>query len=178
MRSFFYRCVKNMMWIYVCATLVLSFELLSSEVPDEIYVKEYEQADSCLDFPFVVRSISSEQGNTAKRLCSILGIIPVKEVTVSLVDEQKVYAIGEIIGIYTECDGGFVVDTCEIETSDGDLVNPAKNLLLAGDYIKAVDGKAVQYKEDLVKAVETSNGEALSITFLRNKKEHTVKITP
>ena len=178
MRSFFYRCVKNLIWVYVCGVFVLSFELVSSEVPDKIYVQDYEQADSCLKFPFVVRSTQSESEGEEKRICSILGIIPVKEVTVSLVDEQKVYAIGEIIGIYTECDGVFVIDTCEIETMDGDLVNPARNQFLTGDYIKEIDGKEIRYKEDMVEVVAESEGKTLKITYVRNQKEHTCKITP
>ncbi len=178
MRSFFYKCVKNLLWVYVCCVFALSFELIISEVPDEIYVQELEEANLNLDFPFVVQSVESEVPGKTKKLCSILGVIPVKEVTVSLVDEQKIYPIGEIVGIYTECDGVFVIDTCDIENADGNIVNPAKNVVQTGDYITAINGQKLQSKEDMVKVISESDGNTLQLTYVRNEKEHSCELSP
>lgn len=178
MRSFFYRCVKNFSWIYLCIVFLFAFELIISEVPDEIYVQEMEDADKALDFPFVVQSIDSEVPGEDRRLCSLLGIIPVKEVTVSVVDEQKIYPIGEIVGIYTECAGVFVIDTCEIESINGEIVNPAKHQLQTGDYITAINGIELDCKEDMVELIASSQGNSIQLTYMRNEKEHTCELTP
>ena len=178
MRSFFYRFVKNISWIYLCTVLLFAFELTVSEVPDEIYVQEMKDAEDVLEFPFVVREVESEIPGEEKRLCSILGIIPVKEVTVSVVDQQKIYPIGEIVGIYTECAGIFVIDTCEIESMDGSIVNPAKYQLQTGDYITKINGNILDDKEDMIEQLALSKGKPIEVTYIRNEKEHSCHLTP
>lgn len=178
MRSFFNKWVKNLVWIYMSCVLALAFELVISEVPDQIYVQENEEANLSMDFPFVVQSIESDEPGVEKKLCSILGIIPVKEVTVSQVDAQKIYPIGEIVGIYTECEGIFVIDTCEIENAQGELVNPAKGTVRKGDYIIAMNGNTLSCKEDMVELVASSEGNTLECTYVRNGKEQTCQLTP
>ena len=75
------------------------------------------------------------------------------EVEVSSTEGQVVYPFGEIVGIYTECDGVFVIDTCEIETKENTFVNPAKDILQTGDYILEVNGEILDEKEVLVQGV-------------------------
>ncbi len=116
MRKFFYKMIVSLSGIYMCLMLVFSYELLISEVPDEIYVTEGEEARIQVEYPFVM---------TSDEICSLFGIIPIKEVSVSVVDEQTLYPCGNIIGIYTETEGVIVIDTCEIEAITGESVRPA-----------------------------------------------------
>ena len=84
-----------------------------------------------------------------------------EDVIVSVEDREKVYPCGKIVGIYTSCDGIFVIDTCEIENENGDLLNIADSCVKTGDYIIAINGEKVSEKEDLVEAVKNSNGQEL-----------------
>ena len=129
MRNFFYKVIRTVTAVYTAMLMFLVYDLVVSEVPDNIYIREGENAKLELEFPFTVKNMDSANGETEKKLCSILGIIPIKEVTVNVVEGQKVYASGEIVGIYAECPGVFVIDTCEIESMDGVLVCPAGNLV-------------------------------------------------
>lgn len=89
-----------------------------------------------------------------------------------------VYASGEIVGIYTVSDGVFVIDTCDIETPEGDFVNPAQNLVKTGDYILEINGTLLNEKEDMISAIQESYGESLTFTIWRNGKIKTQTLTP
>lgn len=177
MRKIFYRCTMHLAAMYMVCLLGLAYELVISEVPDEIYVEEGQEAELHMDFPFVVESIETESGEE-KKLCSMFGVIPVKEVTVSVVDEQKIYPIGEIVGLYTECAGIFVIDTCEIETMDGEIVNPTGNQLQTGDYILAINGERLDNKEEMVDCIKKSKGETIEVRYVRNEREDVCQMTP
>lgn len=101
-----------------------------------------------------------------------------KELEVNSTDRQMVYPFGEIVGIYTECDGVFVIDTCEIETKENTFVNPAKDILQTGDYIIEVNGKVLEEKELLVQAVSECKGKALELKVIRGEEVFSTNITP
>ena len=138
MRSFFCKCVRNLSWVYVCFTLVLSYRLIYNETYSEIH----------------------------------------DEVSVSKAERQIVYPSGKIVGIYTECDGVFVIDTCEIESSDSEFINPAGDAVRTGDYILAINGVELEEKEDLIEAVEDSNGKELKLTIARGDAIIVNSVTP
>ena len=178
MRNFFYKCIRTITAMYSALVVLLGMELIVSEVPDNIYVRTGEEAKLNLDFPFTVTSIKTGDGEAEKKLCSMFGIIPVKEVTVNVIEEQEVYVSGKIVGIYTECEGVFVIDTSEIESQTGTLINPAEAVVKTGDYILAINDIALSCKEDIVKIVNESQGEALDLTICRNGSIKQVDITP
>ena len=164
--------------MYMASVLLLGIELIVSEVPDNIYVREGEEARLKVDFPFVISSLETKTEESEKKLCSMFGVIPVKEVTVNVVEEQKVYVSGKIVGIYTECEGVFVIDTCKIENENGELVNPAKESVKTGDYILAINGVDLVCKEDVAECVKQSGGKSLKLTISRNGEIMTVSVKP
>ena len=101
-----------------------------------------------------------------------------QETLVSKSDEETVYPSGTIVGIYTECDGVFVIDTCEIESAENVFVNPVAGILSKGDYILEVNGIELVGKEVLVKAVNECSGNALELKVLRDGNEFVTNITP
>lgn len=169
MRKFFYKLMLGVSGLYLCLTIIFSYELLISEVPDQVYVTEGEAVDINVEFPLVM---------TEKQICSLFGVIPIKEIEVNVVDEQTVYACGKIIGIYTETQGVFVIDTCEIETKNGDSKNPAGSLVHTGDYILAINGEEVDNKEEMVDLVSGSGGKELTLSILRGEENVDVKVSP
>lgn len=101
-----------------------------------------------------------------------------EDIEVSYAEGDLVYPLGQIVGIYTECAGVFVIDTCEIETMDENFINPAKDVLQQGDYILEVDGIALEEKEVLVKAINESEGNALELLVARGESTFITSITP
>ena len=82
------------------------------------------------------------------------------------------------MGIYTQADGIFVIDTCEVETPDGNFVNPVGFAVQTGDYILEINGEPVESKEDLIEVIKESNGESLEFMISRNGELRYETITP
>lgn len=101
-----------------------------------------------------------------------------EDVKVSNEDGDLVYPLGEIVGIYTECKGVFVIDTCEIESYESEFINPAKDVLKTGDYILEVNGIELEEKEILVDAVSECEGSSLELTVARKNHVFTTTVTP
>lgn len=101
-----------------------------------------------------------------------------EEVEVSLEDEKEVYPLGKIVGLYTKCNGVFVIDTCEIESATGETIDLAGDIVKTGDYILSINGESLSNKEDMIQAVEKSNGNALELIISRNNEIVSATITP
>lgn len=101
-----------------------------------------------------------------------------EDVQTSKGNEALVYPIGQIVGIYTECKGVFVIDTCEIETREGTFINPSKGILQTGDYILEVNGIELEEKEDLTKAIEEAKGESIELLVARGNITFTESVAP
>lgn len=101
-----------------------------------------------------------------------------EEVEVSSNNEDLVYPSGQIVGIYTQCNGVFVIDTCEIETAENEFINPVYNKIQTGDYILAVDGIELEEKEILVNAINQCEGKEIELTVARNDDIFTTIVTP
>ena len=101
-----------------------------------------------------------------------------KGIEVSYEDGEAVYPLGKIVGLYTECKGVFVIDTCEIETSEDEFRSPCKSVLYSGDYILQVNGEELEEKEILVKAVNECDGNAIELTVVRGEEMFSTSVTP
>ncbi|MCD7862310.1 MAG: SpoIVB peptidase [Lachnospiraceae bacterium] len=167
-----------------------------SVLPDTIHVTSGEIQTFDLDLPLTatIQSVNDDDtsmvvslGQTVRLLarslteyqmeCRLLGIFPVKTVSLKVVDSTYVIPGGIPVGIYMETDGVMVVDVTEVETNGG-TVCPAEYVLQEGDYILAVDGKSVDDKTDIVDQVAQSDGDSLVLTINRNYQVFDAKVTP
>lgn len=176
---------RKMFFAYMFALLcVFGWGSLLWEVPTEIYVTRGEEIKLEESIPVTFEQEDSEEvfadkwRDNYEMTCSFLGIIPVKTVTVHVVDEQSVIPVGQTVGILLNTDGIYVVDTDEIETASGEKVSPCKRQVKSGDYITHVNGQAVSKKEEVMSAVEGCNGEAIALTLRRDDKTVTCEVTP
>jgi stage IV sporulation protein B len=109
--------------------------------------------------------------------CYLLGVIPIREVALTVVEGESLYASGHVVGIYGKAAGVLVVGTSAVEAADGSYVTPAENLVFAGDYITAVNGTAVTAKEELVETVTAYGADPLTLTLWRQEEQIKVKVT-
>lgn len=98
--------------------------------------------------------------------------------SVSAAGRKQVYVGGTPIGIYLETDGVYVVDTGAITVKDGSSCCPSENIVQSGDYILAVDGEAVNTKEELIACIFQCEGEALIMDVNRQGEQISLKVTP
>lgn len=118
--------------------------------------------------------VINDVGENFKVDIKLLGVIPVKQANVLVVDETNVAVLGTPFGIKMYTDGVLVSNISDIVTSTGKYC-PAKDAgILVGDYIISVNGVKVNSNEDLANLIEDCGGETLNIV-LRREDEKIVK---
>lgn len=123
-------------------------------------------------------SADNHIGESYEQTLSFLGLFPVKQVSVSVVDSHTVVLGGIPFGIKLYTDGVLVVSLSGVPTKTG-TVYPAKNAgIKVGDSVVSVNGQNVYTNEDLADLVKKSNGKKLTFRVKRNKIVFTVELQP
>lgn len=106
----------------------------------------------------------------------LLGVIPVKAVTVKTVSAPVVRLCGVPFGIKAYTDGVLVVGICGVDTHRGEVF-PAKDAgIRVGDVILEVEGKTVFTNEAIAAAISGGNGRAQTFLVRRDGVEFPVTV--
>ena len=104
--------------------------------------------------------------------------LPLKEVTISVLPEPKLIPGGYAVGVQMDVKGVLVVGLEEIETEEGNRINPGlKGGLSIGDSVLEIDGKAVDSAEDVRKQV-CDSGMPVQVKVRRKSSILTVEVIP
>lgn len=167
------------------AIMLLGYRYLDRKIPDEIQVsrgsgEQAEDVTEVLSAPLVTfeDAVTVSQDGGYILPCKLLGYIPFKEVKVTPVDDQEVYASGSTIGIYMETDGVLVIDTGEIQDQNGEIKEPAKNIVRQGDYIVSFNGQKISTKRELISDIAELDGNAVTLEVSREGESIPVSVTP
>ncbi len=120
---------------------------------------------------------SAQTGNYTMDV-KLFGFLPVKSVSVSVVEKTELIPCGIPIGIYLKTDGVLVIGTSSVTRMDGALIEPSYGIVQAGDYIVSYNGTQVSSKSQLSYLVEESGGEDAKLQIRRNGELLDVKIKP
>lgn len=163
----------------------LGYKYLDRKIPDEIQIsrdsgESTEDVTEVLSAPLVTfeKAVTVSQDGGYILPCRLLGYIPFKEVKVTPVDEQEIYVSGSTIGIYMETEGVLVIDTGEIENQNGEMKEPAKNLVRQGDYIVSFNGEKISTKRELINDIAGLDGEEVTLEVKREGESVPVSVTP
>ena len=163
----------------------LGYKYLDRKIPDEIQIsrdsgENTEDVTEVLSAPLVTfeKAVTVSQDGGYILHCRLLGYIPFKEVKVTPVDEQEIYVSGSTIGIYMETEGVLVIDTGEIEDQNGEMKEPAKNLVRQGDYIVSFNGEKISTKRELINDIAGLDGEEVTLEVKREGESVPVSVTP
>ncbi|MBQ2282892.1 MAG: SpoIVB peptidase [Agathobacter sp.] len=194
MRSFFIHLYKNLCWIYLCWLICFGYQLFLSEIPDKIYLPEGQELKIEASIPITIRVKEETDGKEVMQeliwneiedekteysaVCYFLGVIPVKEIEVSVVAEQAVYASGRVVGIYEETNGVLVLQTTSVEALNGVEYEPAANRILEGDYITHINHAKVEDKEELIELINENGAQKMTVTLIRKNESIDVAVTP
>lgn len=182
--------LKNKIFKKVYASIagfvLLMMTIVSVEnysLPENFYVLKGEK----IEFNSEVISINQNNiisasvnsgGITSKTSYELFGFIPIKNVSVTEAEEQKVDVCGCLFGIKMLSDGAIVVDVTGVET-DGGYATPAKDAgIETGDIIKSVNGVQIKGNSDFVNEINKSGENAAQLVVLRDGKEMNLTITP
>lgn len=108
----------------------------------------------------------------------LFGLINMKDIQVDVVEGMYAAPCGMPVGIYLKSNGVLVIGTGEIREESGNVVEPAYGVLKTGDYIEEADGRALETKDDLIGAVNLSQGAAMELLVRRGGERLTVRMTP
>lgn len=103
----------------------------------------------------------------------------VKEVTVDTIENVEVVPIGKIIGMKLYTNGVLIVGMSEIENMENKLVSPFMNCdIKEGDTIVKVNDTEIENIDNLKNIVNSSNGENVLLTLVRDGTLVTSNIKP
>ncbi len=108
----------------------------------------------------------------------LFGIVPVKEVNVTVTDEKMLTVCGSPFGVKMFVDGVLVVGFSKIDSENGKVCPATDCGLLKGDLIKSVNGEEVFSNEDVAKHIENSGGNPVKIEIERNKNRMSISLFP
>lgn len=121
--------------------------------------------------------VSMEEPGKTDVTLSLLGLIPLKTVSVEAVPDREVIPCGKVVGIKIDTKGILVLGVGQFEIQ-GKTVAPCKGLIEPGDMILKCNGIELKTKEDLKESIETSKTGTVSLTVLRNKEIKEVTVHP
>lgn len=178
-----YRCF---LFVLLIADLlgagVLGVRELKKTVPDTVYIRlgQEESLSEILKNPLVTYpdTIDVSQSGSYKIPCSLLGMLPLKEVQVQTVEDKWVSVCGMPVGLYMETQGVLIVDTGEIVQKGGAACEPAANIAKAGDYILEVNGSPITRKKELIQKIHDSGGKDMELLVSRNGEEVPISLKP
>ncbi len=123
-------------------------------------------------------SYNEKSGNTFKMDLKVLGVIPVKQISVKVVDKMQVAVLGTPFGIKIYTEGVLVVGFTDVDTESGDK-NPAKTAgLKEGDFIVSLNTKKVYTNEDVAEIIKNSDGEVVVAEIIHSGKKKTISFYP
>lgn len=158
--------------LILTATVIGIYDYL---IPNSIVVFNDESVAISINIPFVTVS-DEEVGN--EHDVKIFGTIPLKSINVSTIERIKLYPGGMPFGVKFHTDGVLIVGITDVDTANG-IVNPAYDSgLRVKDIITKVNGVNVTTVEEVTKYIETSEGNELQFTVLRNNEELDITVTP
>lgn len=179
----------------ITGIIYLSISYINKNIPDNIVLHEHNEKTINFQIPFtgIVESsenksvkalnlnepltIKSGTPGTYKMHIKLFGILHYKDVNINVIGNRCVYVGGETIGIYLKSDGILVIDTGTIMVG-GTIVEPSKDVLYAGDYIVAVNGKKMNSKTELINILQENGSKDAVLTIRRNGNLSDVRIKP
>ncbi len=117
-------------------------------------------------------------GGQYRTRLSLMGVIPLKEVAVSVTEEKTVMVCGTPFGIKLYTDGVLVVSLEDVDTAAG-KVNPAAAAgVCVGDTVVAVNGQKVTTSRALSQHIQGCNGQKITLRLRRDGVEFDATFAP
>ncbi|WP_074350272.1 SpoIVB peptidase [Proteiniborus sp. DW1] len=124
-------------------------------------------------------NLESTNNGRANLKFKFLGIFPIREVKVNVVNQTYVVPGGEAIGVKLNTKGVLVVGTSEILSVDGKTYNPAKNAgIKVGDTITMIDGIKIKDADHVIHLLNNIKSNTVKIEVERNNASFTTEVLP
>lgn len=157
-------------------TLSASFPFSLEVIIDEQIAKPiFNEQKNSLKQSYDLNKISV--GKTKLQL-KLLGVIPVKDYDIDVVDRPRLVPGGNAIGVSLNTKGVLVVAITDVIDKDGNRISPAKDAgLKIGDSIIKINNEKVESSEHVVEILNNQS-KKINITILRNNTEFNTTAIP
>lgn len=178
--------IKNMMcWIMIpilLITLVAYYKV--QNIPTTIFIREGQNIKS--DTLVKVceqngsKNITNRIGKDRKASVNVLGLFPVKSVSIKSVSNDIVlYPGGQPIGVKLSTKGVLVVALSDIKTSEGKITSPgAAAGIQIGDNIIEINGMIMKNSEQTQSQINNCEGKDLKVLIERKGQQIETVIKP
>ncbi len=120
-----------------------------------------------------------KEGESRKSRLLLFGVFPIKNATLTRLEEQKVIPGGEVFGMKLFSSGVMVTGFSDITSRDGSSFSPAaRSGLSMGDIILSVNGEELDSNGELIELVKNSGGKALLLSVLREETAVRIEVSP
>ena len=169
----------------ILATLMAFTFYINTQLPDSISVV----ADEAIHLPYPVQLAETESsavvvqkslnpGSSYQMEARLLGMVPIKQLRVEVVERRQVLVSGAPFGIKMFTDGLMVVGMSDV-AADGKRINPAREAgVKIGDMIETVDGVRLKSNEQLGALVEQSQGRSIDLCIRRGESRLNILVPP
>ena len=191
MRNHLIEACKRLIFVWILwSSLLTGYEVIRLQIPyimhlyeeDAVAVlsgngKKLSPQELHLDFAGDIEIAQTAEGKY-EAVCNLFGVIPLRTMEVEVISKQELIPGGIPVGIYVQTDGVFVIGTGQIETENGELESPAKNIIKTGDYITSFQGRKISRKQELINELARFEGEELVLGIRRNEENLEILIRP
>ena len=169
-------------FIAAVCTVVFAFVIVgNATIPDEVISFGSDGAFYSSLYSYdkdKTESVDYQNNGSVKREVKLLGVVPVKSVSVSRSEPATVYVSGEVFGIKLYTNGVIVVGSQSIDTG-GKKVNPADEAgIRTGDIIVAINGEEVFSSNEVKAILNENNGASYKINVKRDGRYRSFTLTP
>ncbi len=125
-----------------------------------------------------VRTISAENANEGSAYYSLLGIFPVKRVSVTPSKRDYVYLSGQCFGLKLYSDGVLIVGIDDVILPEGEESPAKKAGLQVGDILKQINGVSVSSNNDVSSLIGKTDGNEVEMVIIRNGETKRLSFKP
>ena len=124
------------------------------------------------------QSVDYRQSDTQQQELKLLGVVPVKDVSVTKSQTTQVYVSGEVFGIKLYTDGVIVVGMQSVQTEDKKVSPAADAGIKVGDIIVSVNNTEVFSSNEVTQILNDNNGTDYNIKVKRDGRYRHFTVTP
>ncbi len=161
-------CVGVVLVLYLCFTMLLGYS--DYLIPDRITVTQSSVDDGTINV--------SSYGDKVYADASLFGTVPLKQVEVTVIEDNKLIPCGNVFGVKFYTKGVLVVRLAKIETKDGNISPAKESGLMVEDVITSVNGVEINTVEEMASCVENCRGKEMNIIFIRDGKKLSCVLKP
>ena len=176
MKKFFNRLYyPAVVLLALCILSFFYYEYKRESIPDSFTLIEGETSPVLESNN--IQAATLKKGTNSVNI-KLFGMLPLKTVSIDVVDRSMLIPCGMPVGIYIETEGVLVIDVVEVTDAEGNKSVPAGSKVYAGDYILEANGIKTESKDDLIDIVNNSKGEDIVLKISRNDVISEVRVKP